>query len=108
MSEQAPAKYGRVFSAIILPTVGSTQVLGAAPAALVTGGNVSAPMQAGLYRFHAVADANVGLVDNTLPVANTASASDMLLQAGVDEYFYVPSGGVISWFGGDVSVTLAP
>jgi len=106
MSAKAKANFGKDFEAIMLPRVGSTFVLGAALPPLVTGGLLSSPMSHGLYRFHSTVNVNIGLVDEV--ALNTATAGDLLLQAGVDEYFYIPDGGVVSWFGGDVSVTLAP
>ncbi|MDX8383559.1 MAG: hypothetical protein R8M45_05720 [Ghiorsea sp.] len=68
----------------------------------VAGGATTLPLSQGLCRLHADANLNLAL-------GATAVATDMLIQANVDEYFYIPEKGTIATFGaGTLSYTLMP
>jgi len=85
------------WQAVQLPVVGSST--------LVLAGVPSQPLKGGLYRFHCVADSNIGIVD---PLNNNpATVADVTLTAGVDEYYYIPNKSVISATT-EVKITLAP
>jgi len=76
-----------------LPQVGQTQI--------ILAGTLSPPLSVGHYRFHSTVDVN-------LAVGAVPTVADLLLQAGVDEYFYIQRGGIVGVFGGDVSITQMP
>jgi len=94
MTDLVVSENGGFIQALQLPATGSTQVL--------AGGATSLPLAGGLYRLHTDANLNLAL-------GATATATDMLMQANVDEYFQIPNKATIATAGvGNLSLTLMP
>jgi len=67
----------------------------------VIGGMVSLPLAKGHYRFHSSVDINIA--SGQIP-----KVTDLLLQANIDEYFYINDKTVVGVLGGNLSLTLMP